>query len=504
MSVTTSNGSIAPIAQQTIALDQVPYNIQVPGTYFEVHANYSQAGLLGYPAQALIIGQMLASGSAAPNTPIPIYDALSANAYFGAGSICSQMCAAFIANNPWTTLFAIGVPDAAGATKAAASLTFAGAATAAGTLMLYVQGIQVQTGVNVGDTAATIAGNVAQSLAETLGLDAAATITGDVITLTALQGGTLGNTLDLRLNYNPGDTTPAGVTVTIVPFAGGATDPTITDALNAISETWFTDIVMCWNDSANVALLEEILVTRFEALGKLDSHAYRAIAGTPGTVQAAQASLNSRYASTLAVQNPLNPTWMWAAALAGVASYFLAADPSRQLRGIALAGILAPANADRYTQTERNILLGAGISTFNVEKDGTVALERVVTEYLTSPQGVPDSTWHDIMVPKTMSRIRYDWAGYVSLTYPRNKLADDGTLAAEFDQTVVTPSRLQSSWAGRSRIYAELGWIEHSTALAKQALFVRDQTDPNRVNARQQVQIIGNLMVLAGSLEFSL
>ncbi|HQU02767.1 MAG TPA: hypothetical protein PLI12_09980, partial [Acetobacteraceae bacterium] len=299
MSVTTSNGSIAPIAQQTIALDQVPYNIQVPGTYFEVHANYSQAGLLGYPAQALIIGQMLASGSAAPNTPIPIYDALSANAYFGAGSICSQMCAAFIANNPWTTLFAIGVPDAAGATKAAASLTFAGTATAAGTLMLYVQGIQVQTGVNVGDTAATVAGNVAQSLAETLGLDAAATITGDVITLTALHGGTLGNTLDLRLNYNPGDTTPAGITVTLAPFAGGATDPTIAAALSAISETWFTDIVMCWNDATNVSLLEEILVTRFEAMGKLDSHAYRVIEGTPGTVQAAQASLNSRYASTL-------------------------------------------------------------------------------------------------------------------------------------------------------------------------------------------------------------
>jgi hypothetical protein len=33
-------------------------------------------------------------------------------------------------------------------------------------------------------------------------------------------------------------------------------------------------------------------------------------------------------------------------------------------------------------------------------------------------------------------------------------------------------------------------------------VFVRDQTDRNRLNSRQQIRIIGNLMVLAAALEF--
>lgn len=501
--MSSTTGAIAPTAPQTINFTQIPYNIQVPGTYYEVHANYSQAGLLSYPARALIIGQMLASGTAAPNQPVPIFAATDGEGYFGQNSIAAQMCAEFVAANPWTQLEAIGVPDATGSAKATATLTLGGAATQAGTLMTYLGGVQIQTPVNDGDTAAVVAQNLVAAAEELTNLMATVSAVGDVVTFTALNGGTLGDSINLRVNYLNTDVTPPGLTVAIVAFTGGATDPTIATALTAIATSFYTDIVMCWNDATNVGLLEADLVTRYEAMGSLDAHAYRAIAGTPGTLQAAQASLNSRYASVLGVQNPLNPTWVIAAALAGVASYNLANDPSRQLRDLALPGILAPAQGDRFTITERNILLGSGISTFDVEVDGTVTLERVVTEYLVSPQGVPDKSWHDIMVPKTMSRIRYDWIGYVSLVYPRNKLADDGTLAAEFDSTVVTPSRLQGSWAGRSRVYAELGWIEHSTALAKQAVFVRDQTDPNRVNARQQVQIIGNLMVLAGSLEFS-
>lgn len=498
-----TSGALAPVPNQTISFSEIPYNLQVPGTYMEVHANYSQAGLLNYPAKALIIGQM--AGPATPNVPYPVYSETQGYGLFGAKSIVGQMIAAFIAANPWTDLDVIGVGDAYGATPAVALISFTGTATQAGTLAIYLQGIRIAVPVNAGDAAAVVNGNFQGAFNEVAtGLtinDGAPTPSSTNFACANL--GTLGNSIDFRLNAQPGDMTPPGIVVTITPFAGGATDPTIATALNAIAASWYTDIVMCWNDPTNVGLLEAALATRYAAMGKLDAQAYRAIAGTPAQLQAAQTGLNSRYTSVIGMQNPLAPTWAIAASFAGVCSYNLANDPSRQLRDLALPGIVAPAQGDRFTETERNILLGAGISTFNVQVDGTVTLERVVNEYLVSPQGVPDSAWHDIMVPKTMSRIRYDWIGYVSLTYPRNNLADDGTLAAEFDSTVVTPSRLQGSWAGRSRIYAELGWIEHSTALAKQAVFVRDQTDPNRVNARQQVQIIGNLMILAGSLEFA-
>ena len=130
-------------------------------------------------------------------------------------------------------------------------------------------------------------------------------------------------------------------------------------------------------------------------------------------------------------------------------------------------------------------------------------LMRVVTTYLTDSQGVPDPFWHDIMTPKVMSRIRYDWNAYRKQVYPSNKLSDSGSVAAEYDATVATPNRLAASWAARYRLYMEAGWVENA-ALATQAVFVRNTTDPNRVDCSLPIQVIGNLMVTAAVMSFQL
>ncbi|OUI98093.1 hypothetical protein HK14_01070, partial [Acetobacter cibinongensis] len=94
------------------------------------------------------------------------------------------------------------------------------------------------------------------------------------------------------------------------------------------------------------------------------------------------------------------------------------------------------------------------MSTFLVQQDGTVQLERVVTTNLLDDQGLPDADWLDIMAPKVASRIRYEWNTYVVQTWPRAKLADDGSaLATKTGSNVVTPSTLQLSWVGQSALY---------------------------------------------------
>ena len=499
MSDTTSPQGATP--PQIISFDEIPNNVEVPGTYIETKVNYSQSGLLPYKAKALIIGQMLSSGIAKPNVAYPLYTAPQAENLFGIGSIAAQMAAAFIHANPYVAVDIMGVPDAVSAAKASQTVTIGGTATAAGTLPVYAQGQRVPVAVNVGDTAAVVAANLLAGL-QGAALESSETESGAVITVTALHGGTLGNTLDLRVNYQPGDTIPAGLTVTITAMTGGATDPTITGALNAIAASWYSDIVMCWVDPTNVGLLEAALEGRYNAMSKLDAHAYGALGMSYGAGLANQASLNSRFRSVLLVQNAPQPAWMWAACFAGVCSYYLAQDPARQLRGLALPGLLAPAPADRFDWTERNLLLADGISTFDVEIDGTVTLEKVVTENLTDAAGIPTTAWHDIMAPKVNSRIKYDWISFNGVTYPRNKLADDNTIAAEYDPSVATPRRIKSSWAGRSMLYEQYGWIENSQATAAQSYFVRDLTDRNRLNCRLQYNRIGNLMVEAVSLEF--
>ncbi|MDB5377111.1 MAG: Mu tail sheath family protein, partial [Rubritepida sp.] len=117
--------------------------------------------------------------------------------------------------------------------------------------------------------------------------------------------------------------------------------------------------------------------------------------------------------------------------------------------------------------------------------------------------GVDDTSWLDVMIPKTLSRIRYDWGAYMNATWPRAGLADDGSQAAEYDPEIATPRRLHNSWAGRLAVYERQTWVQQAAESAAESMFVRDVNDRNRCNARQRARILGNLMTLAGVLEFS-
>jgi len=147
-------------------------------------------------------------------------------------------------------------------------------------------------------------------------------------------------------------------------------------------------------------------------------------------------------------------------------------------------------------------MLKNGISTYTVGGDDTVVIDRIVTTYKKTNLNVPDRAWLDVMVPRTMTRIRYDWSAYVSALYPRHKLADDDSIAANNADSVVTPNRMHGSWAARCNIYATEAWIEDVPRTVAESLFAIDPNDRNRMQTRQEVLVIGNLMVLAGALEF--
>ena len=488
----------------TIAFNEIPYAWEVPGTYIETRANYSNAGLTVFPAKVLLIGQMLATGTAVAGTIYPLTRADQGAALFGAGSVAADMAKAFLTANPFTQVDIVALADAGSAVKAVGSITIAGTPTQAGVITDYIAGIRVALGVATTDTAAGMATAFAALVNAIPEMPVVASITTPTnkVWLTAKHAGFVGDVLDHRVNYRVGDLTPPGLTLTTVVPAGGTLNPDLTSVFSAIAATWYTDIVLPFYDTTNMAVVSAALETRYQAMGKLDSHAWVCAPGTYGALLAQAAFYNSRFRTVIGIKNAPQPPWKWAAALAGVGVFHLTNDPARQLRGLALPGIMAPLPADRFMISEQNLLLGDGITTFDVQADGSVVLQKVVTEYQTTSLGVPDTAWHNVMTPKTLTRIRYDWVNYTQLLYPRNKLADDGSMAAEYDDAIVTPARMKGTWASRCRLYEQLGWIEGSAETSRQSVFARDATDRGRLNARQQIRIIGNLMVLAGALEF--
>src|SRR3546814_16636613 len=74
--------------------------------------------------------------------------------------------------------------------------------------------------------------------------------------------------------------------------------------------------------------------------------------------------------------------------LAMTAANPLALDPARPLHTLALKGMMAPARADRWDDTDRNLLLFDGIATFTVGADGTCRIERQLTSYRSAERRV--------------------------------------------------------------------------------------------------------------------
>lgn len=497
------SGTVTP---SSITFDELPYDLLDPGTYVEVRANYANLGLVGYPARVLLIGQMAAAGAAAAvRTPYPITRDDQADGLFGPGSQLAQMVRAFRAANRFTAVDAMGDVPPGGATAATGTVTITGAAAQAGTVPFYVAGRRVPVIVKPGDSVATMAAAlVAAVAADAAQLPVTAANAAGVVTLTAKQPGAWGNDVDVRIGLDPTEARPPGFVAAVAPMAGGAGVPDLTALLSPVASTWYTDVACAFADSASLGVLATELARRYVATVRLDAHGYVGFRGTQGAAlaQFGAGLVNSKFLSVIPAQGAASPPWSWAASLAGVAAFNLANDPARQLRTLALPGIVGPAPAQVYSDQQQDQLLRNGCSTWNRLSDGTVVLDRVITTYQLSPLGIVDRAWLDVTVPKTASRIRYDWASFVGLNYPRHKLADDGAVAAAYSDAVVTPRAMQAAWAGRCKLYERLAWIEDAKRTSAASVFARDASDRNRLNARQQVRIIGNLIVLAAALEF--
>lgn len=494
-----------------ITFDQIPYDWQEPGTYLEVRPNYSRVGVLPYPARALIAVPLLASGTMAPGEIRQITRDEEAEAFIGTGSKGVEMVKAFRAINSVTPLFITGLNDADGAVKATGTLTITGAVSVSVVLRVLINGKQVRFTATAGAPVGAMATALADAINADTSLPVTAAAADGVVTLTARHGGSIGNEIDIRVD-TAAQPLPTGLSIAVAAMANGSGNPDIQDVLDLVVNEWFTAIVSPWNDATNMAALAEDMTRRYQAMTTLDCHTYVAKRGTFGELTTFGALTNSPFMSPLGLNKPRSGPWVLASAVAALASFHLTNDPARQLRSLALTGFSGCAAEDQFTEQEQNLLLQAGVSTFDRLADGTMTVSRIVTSYKVSNLGVADRAWMDIMVPATMSRIRYDWASYVSLLYPRAKLVADeetavfsappGSADAATGNSVVTPRRMYGSWAARCRLYEERAWLQDVDRTIAESRFEIDADDKNRINANQQLKIVGNLMVLAGALEF--
>jgi phage tail sheath gpL-like len=486
----------------SISFNGIQNSIRVPGSYVEFDSSRALRGLNEWPARVLLMGQRLTAGTIAQGVPTRVTDLAQARTFFGRGSQLAGMFEAWFANPSLVEVWGIALDDPAAGLQQVTTQVFVGTTTAAGTLTYYIGGRRLQVSIPQGSTATQVATLFAAAVNAAPDLYVTATAASGTVTLTAKHKGEMPNQTGLGVNFFPGERFPEGLSVS-GSVTAGTLNPNITTALDAVNEIWFTDFVTGWVDTANLTALEARLGSNWGPLIQRDGHGWAGYWGTHAQLISFGSARKSPNMTIIGMGQSPTPPWEWAAQLASVCIPALAIDPARPVQTLQLPTVLAPFPFARFTFQERDLLLRDGISTFRVNDAGQVVVERVITTYQTSPSGAEDISFLDVETIKTLSYIRYDLRTMIALRFPRHKLANDGTAFAR-GQNVVTPGTLRAEIIARFKQWEEAGLVEGVDQFKQDIIVVRNQSDPNRVDALLPPDLVNQFRVLAAQIEFLL
>jgi phage tail sheath gpL-like len=375
--------------------------------------------------------------------------------------------------------------------------------------------------VAVGATAAT----VAAALAAVINADNAALFTASavaaVLTLTAKNKGELLNDVQIVAQYNAGDASPSGAFVTFVSATPGAQNPSIAAGIASASTMYMTHVVVPYNDTTNAALILAEAQDRWAPLpgptslgnGQDDFLIYGAYRGSEAQIGTFMASRNSEYRTTMAVEpgqvingiqygGLMSSAWQFAAVYAAI-SAALASAVANNPHQLVVLNCLKPAPvATRFMWNVRNrFILNTGNATYKCNDADQVMLETAITERITTDSGVPTDAERRVETQLAKSYLRWSVRAMLDTTYPRNRLADDGTNGLPPD--VATPKMIKGSIIALCKsVWVPLGIVENFDQFKATLVVERSIEDCNTIKFQAMPDLVNILTVKAGKLSY--
>lgn len=356
-----------------ITFDTLPLGALKPSERLEFDL-WSGANSLPLNNQRLLlIAQKLSTGLAEALKPIQLGPTSEAATQLGRGSVSHRMFLAARRRNPSQEIWVVPMDDAALSTAATGTITLTGTATSSGTLVLLVGGDRIEVGVVVGDTALDVANRARSVLSVLVDLPVAAGGATGAISFTFKSKGTCGNGFVLS-----GSSSADGITVAGSSCSGGATDPDIQDAYDAVAAMRF-HVIATWSGLQADLLKGEAHLEMVSSATEKKPGRLFAVLPEATTISAAVAiaqAINHERTSVAVLPGSRSATWEIAASLGMVVAE--ESDPALPLAGRILTGMHAPEPADRLTVAEQETLMAGGVSPLEVV-EGQVAVVRLVT-----------------------------------------------------------------------------------------------------------------------------
>jgi phage tail sheath gpL-like len=485
-----------------VAFNNIPGNLLVPFFFWETNSGGTpSAG----NARMLLVGQKTTAGGAAAGVPYgPIASETDAVAQFGMGSMLHTMYNIAVRNAPFQPVYALPLADPAGvAATGSININSGTALGVTGAAILLVMGRRVVVQINAADNAATTAAAIVAAInAANLPMTAAVDGTHSYqVNLTARHVGALGNAIIVKVATNePNAITPTTAAVTAL--ASGTGVPDLAAPLAALGDQEYDWIGAPYADTTSLNSVRDFLsdsAGRWSPIEQLFGHYTGVMFDTLSNLCTFGAGRNDQHVSIMGSTVSPTPPWEWAAALAAQEVQHLGTAPelSRPLQTLVLQGVLPPDDSStRWDVTDRQALYSNGIGGYKVTVDGQVAIDRLVTTYQLSPQGVPDRTFLDIeTMGQAMFVPRY-MRNAVTNAHGRMALADDNPFGLS---EICTVKDIRNTEIHAYNDLIALGVAENLPVFAANVVTVRNSSNPDRVDSFIPVDVVNQLRIFAGN-----
>lgn len=416
----------------SIGFNAVPSNAIASGVFIE--PEFKRSGPPGpIPQRVALLGQYNVGKTPTDNQPLAITSVDEAKSYFGRGSMLARMAARLFAGIGSGTVQVDAFPLAAGTGSATGTITVVGPSTSAGTISLYIAGDRVPVAVANAAAQNDIAAAIGAAINADLDLPVTASVTDNVVTLTARNAGLAGNQITVRLDLGSGDSVaePTGLTITIVAMSGGSSDPSIQTALDNFGGTFYTWVVCPYNTDTSLDTLEAVGTARLDPAIKRPFAGVVGYNGTRANFLTWLVDRNSPWTTAVPVDSSPNHPAEIAAAVVGSCSVSAQTDPARPYKTLLLPGI-KPGTTAPWTYAQANAVEVAGGSATYVDASGQVRIKDLVTTYTTNPLGAVDESWR-WTVTITNVQAKIDSLDQLALSAPfdRGKVVDDAAVTGQ-------------------------------------------------------------------------
>ena len=345
------------------------------------------------------------------DVPVQIFSSEDCGDKGGFGSMAQRLAKRLFEGSQGVETWLIPQDEAGGAAASAGELDWTGSTgVVAGTIAVYIAGDRYPVNISAAATIEEISDAVVAVInaVKDAPVVAATTAVTFETTITAKSKGPWGDDIDISLNLQEDDATPAGVLVAITDMTGGSGVPDITSALDAMgttgtdsqNEKFFTDFMHGYGqDTTTLDAISAYNGAGNDFTGNYKKEVHRPFRGLSGDTTADTAGLSAliaigdgrkldRTQSIFPAPGSQNHPEELAAFVVGTAARKNNSRAESSTIDDPMPGFRVGDSSDRWTDDDvnRNLAIAAGICTSQV-KNGVLTIQNLVTFY--HPDSVP-------------------------------------------------------------------------------------------------------------------